>query len=376
MKILNFINLKNYNGTSSFFIDITKEFLLNNVEVIAITNEKATYLIKKLEELRNNNLKIITISNNKFKAIFQYIFIFIRSIFYTNKIAFVHDTQRFPLLFSKIFHVKNYLSIFGEGEKKIHKFHRFIDNICVTKKYQLKVVKEQYPNKNIFYFPYTVVIDDKNFIIPENKNNLFTFGCLGVFYKLKGFNELILACDILKNKGYKFQLLLGGYNEEENNLKKLVKDKNLEDYCIFLGKITNKEEFYRKLNVFCFTSYKEDIGFVVPEAISYGIPVIANRIGFVSDALTEDDYLAVEADNLKNIEEKWSRSKYTKVWWETDTNYRFETEPLNPDILAEKMEFAINNYDTMKEKAISAYNKLKKEYNLRDNVKSFLNSIK
>ena len=114
MKILNFINLKNYNGTSSFFIDITKEFLLNNVEVIAITNEKATYLIKKLEELRNNNLKIITISNNKFKAIFQYIFIFIRSIFYTNKIAFVHDTQRFPLLFSKIFHVKNYLSIFGE----------------------------------------------------------------------------------------------------------------------------------------------------------------------------------------------------------------------------------------------------------------------
>ena len=373
MKVLNFIQLKNYNGTSSFFINTTKEFLYNNSEVIAIINKKSITLKEKLLEEKNDNLRIVVVSSNKFKAFFQYIRIILKNR--KDSIAFMHDTQRFPLLLTKIFGIKNYTSIFGEGERKIHKFIKIMDNILVAKKYQLYILKEKYPKKNIYYFPYTITINDNDFSMPNNKET-FTFGCLGIFYKIKGFNELIEACEILKNKGYKFKLLIGGFGSRINELKNLVKNKDLENYCIFLGKIIDKKEFYKKLNIFCFTSYKEDIGFVIPEAISYGIPIIGNRIGFTSDALDENDYLIAEAENLKDIENKWPKNKYTKVWWEAGTNYRFETEPLDPKLLAEKMEFAMNNYNVMKEKSVNAYKKVKNEYNLRNNIKEiFYNKL-
>ena len=369
MKILHFTQLKNYNGTCSFFIDITKELISNNIEVIAIINKKANSLKEKLLAEKNNNLKIITFSNNRIIAIFQYIAIVFKNR--KNSIALLHDAQRFPLLITKFFGVKNYTSIFGIGEKKIHKFAKLMDNILVAKKYQKEVIAEKYPDKNIIYFPYTLSIDDKNFSIP-GKKDIFTFGCLGLFYKIKGFKELIEACEILKNKGYKFQLLLGGDGEEKDKLKELVKQKNLENYCIFLGIVTNKEEFYRKLNIFCFTSYKEDIGFIIPEAVGYSVPIIGNRIGFTSDALTENEYLIAEAENIDNFEEKWPKSKYTRVWWEVETDYRFETKPLKPELLAERMEFALNNYDIMLSKARNAYEKINNEYNLKKMVLSIL----
>lgn len=356
MKVLNFIQLKNYNGTCSFAIDVAKE-LQNKHDVICIVNKNNNQLIEKI---KNEKLEYYCFSSNKFLSLLQYIYICFKNR--KNSIAIMHDLQRFPLIITKFFGIKNYTSIFGEGERKLHKFTRYIDYIFVSKQYQKNIINKAYKNIKIDYLPYTTTFHDKN--VNKNKQDIFTFGALGSLVKLKGFEQLIKASKILKDKGYKFQVLIGGDGLEKQNLENLIKDNQLQDYCKLLGLVKDKDNFYNKLDVYCFTSYKEDIGMIVPEAISYKVPIIGNRIGFTSDLLDENDYLIIESENLKNVDKIWPKSPYVDSWWEIDTNYRFETEPLNENLLAEKMEFAMNNYDVMKNKAENAYNKINNNYSL------------
>jgi len=62
-----------------------------------------------------------------------------------------------------------------------------------------------------------------------------------------------------------------------DSLKKMVRDFGLEDKVIFLGRIDEKqkEALYRESKCFLFPSQNEGYGWVLIEAMSYGLPVVA-----------------------------------------------------------------------------------------------------
>ena len=192
---------------------------------------------------------------------------------------------------------------------------------------------------------------------------------------MKGFKQVITASKYLKELGYDFQVLIGGDGEQKQQLNNLIVEFQLEKYVKLIGRVEDKHNFFNKLDCFIFSSNKEDIGMVVPEAISYQVPMVANRIAFVSDLLTENEYLMAEADDLKNVENIWKAKPTDKIWWQVKTNYRFETELLNPQLLCDKMAFAIDNYLIMQQKAKNAYDKIK-EYSMEKLVKKFVEMIK
>ena len=79
--------------------------------------------------------------------------------------------------------------------------------------------------------------------------------------------------------GYKF-IIAGTFDEKKTFCQKLlrkVREYNLENQVIFLGRVDDmeKERLYQESKVFLFPSQNEGYGWVMVEAMSYGLPVIA-----------------------------------------------------------------------------------------------------
>ena len=100
-----------------------------------------------------------------------------------------------------------------------------------------------------------------------------------------------------------------GYGDEEENLKKLVIELNLENHVIFLKDIPNdlKNALVAKSNIFIMPSIVhknsvEGFGIAFIEAAQYGIPSIGGKDGGASDAIIhEKTGLICDGNNLEDI---------------------------------------------------------------------------
>ena len=100
-----------------------------------------------------------------------------------------------------------------------------------------------------------------------------------------------------------------GYGEEENNIKKLVDELNLNNQVIFVKNISNnlKNALVAKSNIFIMPSiiYKKSVegfGIAFVEAAQYGIPSIGGRDGGASAAIIhEKTGLICDGNNLDEI---------------------------------------------------------------------------
>jgi phosphatidylinositol alpha-1,6-mannosyltransferase len=100
-----------------------------------------------------------------------------------------------------------------------------------------------------------------------------------------------------------------GYGDEEENLKKLVIELQLENHVIFLKDIPNelKNALVAKSNIFIMPSiiYKnsvEGFGIAFIEAAQYGIPSIGGKDGGASDAIKDKETgIICDGNNLDEI---------------------------------------------------------------------------
>ena len=100
-----------------------------------------------------------------------------------------------------------------------------------------------------------------------------------------------------------------GYGEEEENIKKLVKELDLREQVIFLKDITDdlKNALVAQSNVFVMPSiiYKKSVegfGIAYVEAAQYGIPSIGGKDGGASDAIKDKETgIICDGNNLEEI---------------------------------------------------------------------------
>ena len=112
--------------------------------------------------------------------------------------------------------------------------------------------------------------------------------------KRKNHEKIIMALRNLKQIYPNIIYTCVGYGEEENNIKSLVKELNLEDQFLFLKDISQdtKNAFISKSNLFVMPSiiYKKSVegfGIAFAEAGQYGIPSIGGKDGGASDAIVD-----------------------------------------------------------------------------------------
>lgn len=127
-------------------------------------------------------------------------------------------------------------------------------------------------------------------------SNKFTFLFVGKFIEKKGIGVLLKACNILKNDGYDFNLLLVGGGRLKRQIKDLVSVLSLSEYARFMGVIKNKNlrSIYTASDVVVVPSIidrggqSEGMPVVINEAMACGIPVIASNVSGISDTVKGD----------------------------------------------------------------------------------------
>ncbi len=173
-------------------------------------------------------------------------------------------------------------------------------------------------------------------IFRGNKNRLIT---ISRFDKRKNHEKVIMALRNLKEVYPSIIYVCIGDGDEEENIKKLVKNLNLENKVVFLKHITSdlKNAILSKSNIFVMPSiiYKKSVegfGISFVEAAQYGVPSIGGRDGGASDAIIHDSTgLICDGNNLEDISSSIDKllknNNYKKFGKEAkDNSYKFEWE--------------------------------------------------
>ncbi|GAH13428.1 unnamed protein product, partial [marine sediment metagenome] len=128
------------------------------------------------------------------------------------------------------------------------------------------------------------------------KRGEIILGNAGRLVRQKAQNYLIDIAHALKQKGYKFKILIAGEGKLEKELKAYAKKMEVEKEVVFLGFVENIKAFMTSIDVFLLTSLWEGFGYVIIEAMICKKPVVAFDISS-NPELVEDNRTGFLVEN-------------------------------------------------------------------------------
>lgn len=119
---------------------------------------------------------------------------------------------------------------------------------------------------------------------------------VGRLIQRKGYDYLLKASQILKNEGVPFELTIIGSGPEEEKLKRLIAELNLEKHVTIVNWIPQKElnSYYNRSEIFVLPSItdwkkeSEGLGLVLLEAMACKVPVVATKSGGMVDIVLHE----------------------------------------------------------------------------------------
>ena len=102
-----------------------------------------------------------------------------------------------------------------------------------------------------------------------------TILAIGRYTKQKGFDLLVEAASKLKNEFPDWTFCVVGSGEEEQKLRNLIKQYNLNGYVNLLPSTTDVISLYKTASIYCMSSRWEGLPMVLIEAQSCGLPIVS-----------------------------------------------------------------------------------------------------
>ena len=117
----------------------------------------------------------------------------------------------------------------------------------------------------------------------------FVVGSVGrVFNEVKRFSDILEALQALPDKN-DIKFLLVGDGPDLDFLKKKAIETGLRERFISVGYQENPNLYYPLMDIFCVPSAHEGFGLVAAEAMLHQLPVIASRVGGLSDVVIDGE---------------------------------------------------------------------------------------
>lgn len=152
-----------------------------------------------------------------------------------------------------------------------------------------------------FHLPNMIDLSDIKPLPLRSKADPFVIGTMGRFVKKKGFEDLIQAASLLKNK-LNLKVIIGGSGPEEHQLKELTQKLGLTDIIEFSGWVHDKRAFYEQLNVFCIPSREEPFGIIALDTLAHGCPLVSTRAKGLAEILERQEAaLLCDENNPKSL---------------------------------------------------------------------------
>jgi glycosyltransferase involved in cell wall biosynthesis len=142
-----------------------------------------------------------------------------------------------------------------------------------------------FPESKIFYIPNGVEIPKEKKIFFAEVKLVMAVARLSLE---KGIDVLLKAWAEVAALHSALRLVIAGQGPLEPSLKKLCKDLRLADSVEFVGSIPNLNEQWSNADLFVLPSRTEGLSNALLEAMSYGIPCIATRVGGNGEMLGGD----------------------------------------------------------------------------------------
>ena len=159
-------------------------------------------------------------------------------------------------------------------------------------------------------------IDTKKFIFNEKVrneyrdklkiNDKFVIGNVGRFHFQKNHPFIIKIFNEIHKQKPNSVLLLVGVGPDEDKIRKLVKEYNLENSVKFLGSRNDVPELMQAMDIFLFPSLFEGLALVAIEAQTAGLPVFASDKVIASE--TKIDNTIFNFISLDENESYWAQA--------------------------------------------------------------------
>ncbi len=181
-----------------------------------------------------------------------------------------------------------YLSLFRWA------FFRSDAFIVLAESFKRKLIEWGYCSR--IFVESTVVDSDQADYLTESElkdkltdqNNSLNILFLARIKKTKGIFTAIDAYSSLKSRFPKIKLTIAGEGSELGLAKEYVRNRKIND-VYFIGKVegSKKSEIYKAADIYIFPSESEGMPNSVLEAMAFGLPVIASKVGGLADILTD-----------------------------------------------------------------------------------------
>lgn len=130
----------------------------------------------------------------------------------------------------------------------------------------------------------------------------FVIGSIGNLYATKGFDTLIEAARIVKEKGSPIRFAIIGEGALRFQLEESIKDSCLEEIFKLVGAIDGAARYLEAFDIYVCSSVKEGFPYSVLEAMSAGLPIISTRVGGIPEMITDGtDGLLVDAGDARRL---------------------------------------------------------------------------
>ena len=359
-KIIFFIPNVERGGIEKNFLILTKYFLNKNYKVEVLYSAISKNILSQIDK------KIILKKSKNYLKVFSFLFSkrisnSINCFFYfilkleenENSILFSMQDHPFSIMLAKIKKINCILRIANhpEGSLKFFNnkifffiklyiklfFYKFANGIICNSRSSAVFLKNKINNNIITIYNPLVLKKNKNRI---RKNFLLSVGRLE---KQKNLIGLIDAFSIVLQKFPKFKLIIIGSGSEKKILFEKLNKLKIKEKVIFKN-FVKPDHYFLTSKIFILNSFFEGMPNVILESLSYKCPVISSNCE------------SGPKEILKN-------GKYGYL------------VPVNKHkLLAKKIEFALNNYQIIKNKTDKAFLNLK-EFFYENQCKKYENFI-
>lgn len=122
-------------------------------------------------------------------------------------------------------------------------------------------------------------------------NQILTIGYVSRIDRGKGWDVFVDAIKIVNKRGYKVNACMIGGGLDVEKMKVLINEENIRNIT-YVGPVAYQDlpTYYSKMDLFVFpTLLRESLGLVGLEAMAASVPVIASRIGGITDYLRDGE---------------------------------------------------------------------------------------
>lgn len=220
-----------------------------------------------------------------------------------------HNYGHFPLFVSCFVNKPTIITTHSDPTTKIYgcwdMFRSIPLRLCdrivaVTNLEKQNLIRRGAPKDRISVIPNGVTLPPLTVPKMDLDSTIFCLGRLDMW--TKGQDILIKAMPNILSEVKNAQLFIAGTGKDLPLLRAMAKRLNVENNVHFLGQVDSftKASYLQNSSVFCLPSRVEAFGIVYLEAMAYGLPIVATKIGGVPEVLS-DVGLIVKKDDPTSL---------------------------------------------------------------------------